>query len=214
MRKKNKHVYKTLKMPVLYREDLRLIEDIITQDLKADKYTLETNEYEFNTVSDIPRDTDPSSEFNISILNPYISIRLSRKSASVFALSDDISSVGAVAKFHSVLQKRERSILYWFIEIISWVILPLNIAVFLLARSRGELDLIFGITFGFLSLLGWILYFYYRLYSFSKVYFIYSQKRLTFWHRNRDALIVDIILAAVAVLFGIIQTIFLTPMVS
>ena len=65
MKKKVKPLSKELKMPCVFLDDLEEIEEIIKNELKPRSYTIETNDYEYTSLSELPKGMKSITELEI-----------------------------------------------------------------------------------------------------------------------------------------------------
>lgn len=202
------------KMPHLYREDLKKIEQIISDELEAQKYKIECGGYEYESIDEIPNDTSSANEFSIKTYHPYIDLEFNKYNSRLYAGGDDLKMTGAIKKVEEIIQNKERKVLWFFSQIAFWIapylfIGPLIVLVGLIKKGAA-----FHMI-GFLLLLSlssaiwlWISY-YNRLKTFSIIEFINKKDRHNFFTRNKDQIILLVMGAIVgAIATVIIQNIF------
>src|ERR1035437_9492197 len=96
MKKKTQSFNQAFKMPHLYREDLEEVEAVI-KIISPRSYKLETKDFEYTSIQDIPKDTLAVSNFHIQTFDPYISIDFENFSSRVYSSDDDdIKTLGAI----------------------------------------------------------------------------------------------------------------------
>lgn len=204
MKKKIQTFKKDLKMPKVWREDLEAIEEIIIKELSAEKYMIETDEYEYNTVNKIPKDTKTTAELRIQTYRPYITINFSQYSASIYSGDDDLKTKGAVSKILEILSRSERPLLFWF-QRFSMTIAPILFVLFfkIFETISETKTILFWITSGILIaiVICCIVSFYISTNKFSCVQFIYKKERLNFFRRNQDQIVLLIFGAIIGAIF-------------
>ncbi len=208
MKKKSQKLSRKFKMPRLFRDDLVEIEDIIKNDLKPSKYTLETKEYEYETVESIPKDTTDTTELTIQTFLPSIYVDLSHSIAEIYTFeSQNLITVGALTKISNVIEKRERPILLWFIRVSTPIIFLLFVMLLNLISYKDVLSTTeksISITITLLCLPYLAIVHYIRFYRYSIVSFVFQNDRQNFIQRNKDQIILVVISA---ILGGIVTSI-------
>ncbi len=201
MRKKIQDFSQDFKMPHLFREDLESIENIIKS--LSPKYELETKDFEYNSVQEISKDIDPVNNFHIKMFDPYVSIDFSKNDACIYTSDDDVKTIGVVKKITDIILKRERKCLYYFSSLSTYLPSILFFLTFLGKEVIKSNKILFLANFVLLFAVAWWIFgFYVRLYNFSVVEFAYRKNKSNFFDRNKDQIIVGIIVA--------IATVFLT----
>jgi len=196
MKKKAQTFSKDLKMPQLYRDDLEIIEKIIKDELKPREYKIETKDYEYDGLESIPEDNEQITDLHIQTYSPYISIQFNRFSARIYAGDDDLKTTGALTKIVEVLSARERKMLFWSQKVGLWLA---PILFFAPTRALIEIDRIktpkhwFAIGLALAAVIWWIISYYLSMYRFSSITFISSKKSPGFIKRNKDQILVGLI---------------------
>lgn len=213
MKKKTQNFSQSFKMPHLFREDLENIE-IVIKSLSPREYKLETKDFEYNSVEEIPKDTNAENNFDIQVHCPsYISINFDKSNADIYTSDDDLEIVGAVKKITDIILKKERKFL-WFLAKLAWGIIPLivgwsfgKIATDQKEISRNEAFLTLAIII--LSILLFIWGFYTIYYKFSLVEFKYQKDKPNFFIKNKDQIIVGIIVGIIVAFISVLLTLLL-----
>lgn len=207
MKKRIQTYTQKLKMPHLFREDLENIEEIIKKELNPSEYKLDLGSLEYQEIKEIPEDTNLTNEFYINTSSPYIRIDFNKYSARVFSGDDDVKTVGAVKKITDVILKNERRFLWYFSQLSQWlapIILYIFSALFYIPFDReAKLSKTWLITEIFIILflvIWWIAGYKNNLKKFSVIEFAYRKNKSNFFIRNKDQIIVGIIVAIVTVL--------------
>lgn len=208
MKKKVQTFSKDLKMPQLYRNDLEAIERVIKEELKPREYKLETKEYEYDSLELIPEDAEPVTDFRIQTSGPYISVELNRFSARVYAGNDDINTTGALTKILGILSKRERKVLFWS-QKIAMLFAPILFAVSMPTLTTTNeitsvMHWIVAISVPLIAVFWWLVSVYSSMYKFSTITFISSKKSPGFIKRNRDQILVGLIVGIPVAIVGFI----------
>ena len=208
MKKKTRTCIKKLEMTRLYREDLEDIEEVIQMKLKPREYKLETKDYEYDKLESIPIDTEPVSEFHIQTHNPYIRIDLYPFSATIYTVDDNLNTIGALTEILEIFSKKTPKLLYWSEKVAQWLGPILFFAPILVLR---EIDEIRSIKHGiFLVVLVWLLAtvwlivsFRTSMYRFSLINFNFSKESPGFIKRNKDKILVGVIIGVIIALVEI-----------
>ncbi|OGS34895.1 MAG: hypothetical protein A2474_07905 [Elusimicrobia bacterium RIFOXYC2_FULL_34_12] len=207
MKKMNQSFSQNFKMPHLFREDLEKIEDVI-KELSPHRYGFEIKDFEYETIQEIPEDTETLNNFKIQTYDPYISLNLNNFSASIYSNSNDIKVIGAIKKIIDIILVRERKF-RWFLAKKSWLLLVAfeiiyAVIIILLCSVRKIifLNAIFPLLFiAFIwSIISWNL----SIRNFSITEFIYQKNKSNFFKKNKD----QIILMVFAAIIGSLATIF------
>lgn len=218
MKKKSQSINQSFKMPHLFRDDLEDLENIL-KEVSPDNYKLETQNFEYKEVKEIPENLNATSKFNIQTYSPYINIDFNHFSARLYAGEDNIKTVGAVKKLIDVISKRERKILYWSSQLSIWIapilaVFPIQILLqILLKTTKEERKLSFHniwlpsvILLFAIAVIWWIVGYNSSLKKFSIIEFTSVKNRLTFLQRNKD----QIILITFGALLGALVTVLFT----
>lgn len=210
MKKKTQSTSEDFKMPHLFREDLEEIENIL-KEISPREYKLESQNFEYTNIKEIPKDLDAINEFHIQAYPPYISIDFNTNGARIYAGDDDIKTMGGIKKIADIISKRERKHLWhlsrlanWFAPILIWI--PVYLVMFVDEETvKPNKILIFSsVLLSLIGIIWFIVGFRLKLYNFSLIEFTYKKEKLNFFMRNRDRIIVGIIIAIVSVLLTLL----------
>jgi len=215
MKKKVQNFDKELKMPHLLRDDLENIEAII-KELSPSDCKIETEEYEYSSIQEIPSDLKAVNEFNLRIYSPYLSLNLYKSGAFISSDSGDFKLMGAVKKIMDIISKRERKYLWYFSSLSSWMapilfVIPFYLIVYLDEEIIKSNKGLFLSTFfvSLLAIIWWISGFIFSLKRFSLIEFVYRKNKSNFFIRNKDQIIVNILVVVFTVLLTLfVQKIF------
>lgn len=193
-------------MPHLYLDDLTNIEGIIL-DLKARDYRLLTDKYEFQNVKDIPKGTSSSGKLTITCYDPYISIDLSSISARIYTSAETLKAKGAYAEIIKIIKNRERRVLFYLVKsspvtlaivlFISLIALMLTLA----GKYHHDNIALLGACGIILSLIFFRITYLLDVKRFSLIEFQNKDFRSSFIKRNKDAIVVGIIVAIITAMF-------------
>ena len=201
MKKKSQNFSQDYKMPYLFREDLEDIENII-KDLSPREFKFGTTDFEYKTIQEIPEDT-VIRDFNIQIYDPYISLYFSKNSARIYAGDDDIKTLGVIKKITDIIKKRERKLLWQLSRLSNFVApillwLPFLLLIFFdkeTIKSNKVLFVVSTVIICVIAIAWFIISYRATLKKFSVVEFSYKKNRFSFLTRNKDQIIVGIIVA-------------------
>ena len=211
MKKKPQEIIKEFKMPHLFREDLEEIENLLKK-LSPNRYILETQDFEYENVEEIPKDLIETNEFDITPNKPYISISFSLHDATLYTNKDDVKTIGTIEKIAQVILPRERKLIYWARHCV-WIT-PLFVGYLtgmVLASNKSDLYTLWIlpiISLFIIALCAIPLFNYIR--KFSIVNFGYKKNKITFFSRNKD----QIILILLTSFLSVIGTIFVIKFIS
>jgi len=203
-RKKSSYTHIKFKMPYIYLEDIKDIEDIISNDLKG-LFRITVGEYEYDSIDEAMNDQQNSSEVKIASTSPYLSLDLKKSSATLFTYEDngDLLVRGCVSKISEIIKKRERKTL-WALVIINryslpWLGLAYILSYFFLGIHIHSLwplmILVLIIVFTTIGLYGTSKY--------SVVNFRSKNLHQNFITRNKDNLIMLVISNTLSLMVGI-----------
>jgi len=213
MKEKAKRIEHKFKMPHLFLDDLETIENTIKKEFPQSKYKLETEELEFENLSEIPKNLSMTRNFYISVkndsdLNVYFHQCCADISATYY---DDAKTFGLFNKIVEIISKRERKLLYWWSELnpfmVGLLFISAQISVELLVHKKQK-NAIFGclaIAIVFLAFICcWFVGYYIHTRKFSIIEFVHKKEKPNFFKRNKDSIIIVIIGAILGSLFTLI----------
>ena len=205
MRKKiNSYIYR-FKMPHLFRDDLEKIEDTI-KELNPREYRLESNNFEYEKIEELPKNDAILNEFYIRTYSPYITINFKQDDANIYASCDDIKTVGAIKKTIDIVSARERKNLYRFLKSLFLVeILCVASASLILIKNEIEFSINRALIMCIFLIIAASLIFLPRKYfqhQFSIIEFSYKKNKFSFLKRNKE----QIMLAFISAIIGAVVT--------
>jgi len=212
MKEKAKRIEHKFKMPHLFLDDLETIENTIKKEFPQSKYKLETEELEFENLSEIPKNLSMTRNFYISVrndsdLNVYFNQCCADISATYY---DDAKTFGLFNKIVEIISKRERKLLYWWLELVPFVVGLLSISTvigFDLLVHKNKKYATFAwlaIAIVFLAFIELPVGNYIERRKFSIIEFVYKKEKPNFFKRNKDSIIIAIISAIFGSLFTLI----------
>lgn len=194
-------------MPHLFREDLEGIEEVIKKELNPNGYKLDLGSFEYQEIKEIPEDTNSTNEFYIHTSSPYIRIDFNKSSARIYAGDDDIKTVGVIKKLTDIISKRERVFLWYLSNSANFFAPALFFGSILLLASTVHKEVkpsvvwyVVVFTASLLSGLWGVIGFRGILKKFSLIEFFYRKNKPNFFFRNKDQIMVGIIIAVISVL--------------
>jgi hypothetical protein len=97
MKKITRPIQKDYKMPCLYRNDIEKIIEILNE-AEFKEYKIETEEYEFVNINEIPKDMNIINELYISAGYYYFSLNLNKNFANLRIAENSIKGEGLFKK--------------------------------------------------------------------------------------------------------------------
>jgi hypothetical protein len=204
--KKNGNKYHVFRNNVyLYRKDLIEIESTL-KEVSDNKLEIKFDDFESQSISDIPEKQKATSEISFSVYNPHISFRIGRYDSTFYLSEDKLELRGLVEKVKDILKKNSpfklilaRKILAYLEGGISVLIIMIFFLLvidndpiiflkdnFFVSRSQSTLLIVLFILcfVGSIQLI---------LPAKSYINFCYKDTKPTFWKRNKDAIIITIV---------------------
>ena len=202
MKKKIQTYSQNFKMPCLFREDLENIEEIIKKELNPGEYKLDLGSFEYQEVKEILENIDPINELHIQTSSPCISIDFTKFSSRIYVGDDDIKTVGAVKKITDIILKKERRWLWRFSKSAEWLppLLFFSIIQLLAWDSARASSWFIIVIILILLVIWWIIGYQSSLKKFSIIEFGYKKNKSNFFIKNKDTIIVNIIVALTSIL--------------
>lgn len=210
MKKKPTSDFQMISNLYIYRDDLEEIYNLLHR--YSDSVVFTVDEYELDSADELGQLKKKQAEkVEFSISKPYIAIKIKDNGASIYAGdNEDINANAITNKFVTALKKRKRPILFEFMEdnylkinMVLWLLLafclifhdfyypyPLYLAAFL-----------FGI---FLIASGIVLFPIITKKDKTIVSLSYKKDSPSFFQRNRDAIVVEIIIGIIILVLGAI----------
>lgn len=203
MKRIPKPIHSSLKCPHIFRNDIEDLERILTDNLKAKDFKIATNNYEFDSVKDIPNDLEKTHELTIRTSVPYISITLSGNGANIYLPGDDLAAKGALADLLEVFKRRQRLPRYACINSLYLVSLGIffpSVGQILDRNSFwSTVFIVVGIIFLTLLIAGLI----FSLHKYSTIEFVNKTDKPGFFKRNYDRIILGIFFAILGALVAL-----------
>lgn len=208
MKKKIQTYSQYFKMPHLFLEDLENIERIIKEELNPVEYKLDSKLFEYQEIKEIPEDTGLTNEFHIQTISPNIIIDFDKFNSRIYVGDDDIKTVGAVKKITDIISKKERKLLWYLLELskIFAPILfyfPVLLGVLVgkeIIKSNRILFLVLTIVICVVAVFWWIMGDHIIRKKFSVIEFIYKKTKSNLFTRNKDKIMINIIVAIISIL--------------
>lgn len=203
----------------LFRDDLITIEQIFKKELKVEDYKISFDNYESDSIESIPEDTEGVDKLIIQIGRPYISLEIGGYSPNIWAIDPPIQVEGALSKIVEILNKCERKSISnihkffnkscHFLMFFGFFLLPITFTEAKTIDKYINISRELNIVLLSILLITSISSLYLTAHPVkSKIYF--SSRKLTpsFWKKNKDQLIVNLIIA----LFSIFVTLIVTKL--
>lgn len=214
MRKKTQDFSQNFKMPHLFREDLESIENTI-KELSPREYKFETKDFEYKTIQEIPGDINAVNDFHIQTYDPYIGLDFSKSNARIYSSDDNIKVIGVVKKIADVVSKRERRFFWYISKLACWFapaffFIPFSLILIMFFNHvfyKGLISKALVFISGLVPLLAaiwWIAGYRLDFYNFSLIEFAYRKNKSNLFIRNKDQIIVGIIVAIITVVLTLL----------
>lgn len=203
--KKKQHKSIEFNKPVhLYLEDLHEIESILKEELKVKELEITFDEYEAKSIKEIPEGTENVSTYLVfQTSNPNISISIYKHSTSIWLSSTNLELEGAIAKITDLLTKRTRKFIFYSFKVLNLGISLIFITVAILSswfgRMSRNIQIILLLIF-LLTLTLWILTILKPVKSIIE--FKEKKKTPTFFQRNKDRIIVGLLVGIPVAIFS------------
>jgi len=210
MEKKKKYYTKRFKMPHLFREDLESIEYIIQNELKPKEYELETEDFKFSGVNEIPQDLPGTNQLQIHTRFPNIHIDFLKYEATIYRGDDDLNTVGAVTKLTEIISQRERKFLFsisanWWGLAAALISCNVSILILIEQLKKAITDLKMWVCISVIVLsVTWIILVFRNSFNFSEVEFIYRKDNPRFSVKYQDQIILLVLGAVLTALFTVL----------
>lgn len=207
MKKLRKSIYISLPPVKLYLDDMRNIYDILKNNCKD--VTIKTAEYQ---LSDVDQLKDVSSneihELHLVGKDPYISVNLEPNSTSIYVDEDSTLNVGILSEIKVILSKCQRKIARVFANpFLSSLVLMLVFFALLIPIGQFTEGLFDWILLGFLVLfyiLSYVSAYRFQEYSYSTVVLSERREKGNFFVRNKDQILINLLVAVVTILLTIL----------
>lgn len=214
MKKVSRAFSKSLDSRKIYRDDIVYIEDIIKNQLKFSGFKIIVDDYQFDSIDDIPEDTSPSSMVEIygkSSGPQYNSLRVEVQKNYIWIYvsnSDSLDTKGAVNEIVQRLNQR-RNIAIETVGKFSAFLAPILIGAMVglsniisrkdFLKSTSPIILLIALVLILLIITcGW----WWAFKRTSKVYF--EKKHTGFIKRNKDQITVGIIVSIITVILTLL----------
>lgn len=206
-KKKTSLKYLSRKPVFLFRNDLMKIEKILKLDLKSDKIKISFDDYEANSIEDIPEDTKDTKKINITSYSPSIDIDIGADCVDIRTFNENLEIEGCVRKIENILNSSLRINVYYSFMIIKWVSWGLSIYLLFTTIESG-LSEIYRLIYIIILALALALHFTLQIYPVSSIITFSNKNESNFWERNSEKIlagtIIAIISSVITYLLGII----------
>lgn len=195
MEKITKSISKEYAPVVVYLDDLEAIENVLLE--KSTHIEIKTEDYKYSSIKELSEKSKNKriQKLHIESTNPYLNIEFDKLWTRVYCSLDSLEAAGIFWKLDQIIKGTRRlgklSFFYKFSAL--WIINGIMVLVskflslnLIIAQSVSVLLLAFTL---------WILYI--NLTRHSEIVLIYKSSKITFWNKNKDAIIVNLITALV-----------------
>lgn len=213
MKRKTKPTEKSFIMPSLFLDDLVAIEEIILTELKPTEYTVETEDYIYESVNSLKEKPVINAlkilAYTSNRLTPQLQIDFRKSSATIEAGDNDSITIGTITKLANIISKRERKFLFCLIKAIPvFVIIPFLLLIKLIPEKTDISVIKLGLVIAYAVFLFLICFMGHKLQfdSYSRIKLVNSAEEKGFFIRNKDPLILGIFTTVLGTLLGVIAT--------
>lgn len=211
MEKLKKHICKEYLPVKIYVDDLEKIVAVL--DDNSIKYSLETDNYKYDSLTELINATADRKTKNLKIQtsNPYMTIEFHKMWAKIYVSVDDMLTTGLFHKIDEIINQSRRLIPFFYSYSFVWlvnILLPIESA---LLNRDGKLFPEYIDTTLYILWVFWLARAtYIRLVKHSSIQLIKKEHVSSFLQRKRDDLILALLSALVGAILGIIGTILTT----
>jgi uncharacterized membrane protein SpoIIM required for sporulation len=203
--------YKPLK---LFKDDIEEIVKIITAGPAETDIHIEVDEFRLDNPSELNEiKKDIIKELYIGVETFMLQLRLGRKNAHLWVGDkDNTMLMGIAIRIDEILRKRQRFLGYLSFGIrpqLTYFFLgfPIGVFLFLSFARTSHTPLFVLLLIAFLIIgLGGIAYFLYFQHHFSTIRMFYSYEKPNFFKRNKDTILVNVIVSIVSLVVGVFGT--------
>lgn len=196
--------YKSLK---LFKDDIEKIINIITTEFTETERTIVIDEFELNKLEELSEiNKDVVNNFKIFVATASLQLNLDCSCAYLIVDNEnDTRLVGIASRIDEVLQKRQRFIGFaygWIgVALIGQIGFFLTNA-FLTATIVSVSLAVASLIICFVTIMSWS----YIIRHVSTIHMCYSYKKSNFFKRNKDRILVGVIVSIVSLILGIFGT--------
>jgi hypothetical protein len=198
-------------LPVkIYIDDIEKIISLF--DENKIKYTLQTDQYKYESLSELLDSKKEKSigSLKIQTFEPYISIEFEKKWAIIYVSSDETFITGLFHKIDRIINQSKRIISFSYSYYFVWVLNFLLLTIALINRGGKLYPQYIGISFSIISLFWISRIFYIRYVRYSSIQLIRKEHVSNFFQRKRDDLILSLLSALIGAILGIVGTILIS----
>lgn len=191
MKRAKKHLGEHLAPVIVYREDIELLVDKLSQKVGENdgEVTLKTDEYEYENIEELlQNEADNLTGLSISRRKPYVSVYFDgRMGLWLYAEDDSLIAKGIFAEMTSVLKPNARKMhvaIKWISRVASWLG---AIAGGVLIGAGNFKEAAFLFLLPIVSIL-------FETSKHRSIIYRYSRaQKMSFWKRNSDQIVVALI---------------------
>lgn len=195
---------------ILYNDDIEEIVDVLKA--ACTKVTIEDDEYEYASLEELKQQRGKKiKKLTITGHSPYIILKVKRaKFASSLYAEGTEESIIPYTKIKAVLERRKRRVLHFFFNWYSYFVLSgiVTVLTYIISRIRPDLAstwishvaqvIIIVVILAFVMSVG--------MGGFSLIVLNKQHEQESFWDRNKDVVIVGIIMAIIGSLLTLLVT--------
>lgn len=207
MEKIPQSISKELPIVAIYLDEIKEIVDLLENNKQEyGKVTITTKTHKFNSISelsDLPEIR--MNQLKINLSNPYISVDFDRLLIRIYSSTDEIEVIGIVSKLEEIILRGKRPIANFIANsYLVWIIpSPIGLVLGLGANILKSFFVPAVILFGLIILLILFFSFKFSLRDHSTIFLSFRNENQNFWVRNKDQIVVQVIVGIIILLVGI-----------
>ena len=183
------------KMPSLFRDDLEVIEKVICDELKPEKYHIACGGFEYDRLDDIPSDMGAAGVLVIYTHSPCLRLKFARSWTELYSGDEGVGIDDAVRRIALIVSKGERLWLWGFCKFSAWLAPlvgfgSLAIVIGLIALEMVPLRSLYLVVWLLIMVsIWWAVGHRYSVHSFSRIDFQRSRGKTPVWRRHRNGIV-------------------------
>jgi hypothetical protein len=219
MKKKSRSLARRFGPVRIYKNDIEGIVEILEKfhddgESREPKIDISIGDYELSSIDELSEVKEkPIREMALEykLYNPFVCIDLdiSEESSRLYCSEDSATYLGVYTEIEKLLLSKRRK--WEWISHVTWFLsaIATSAAIFVVYGQINNSPFMsyMGYSFGGLLLIFGLLSFFTRSIRKSEIILVDRYEQTTFWERNRDKLLVGLIIGSISFILGIIGTI-------
>ncbi len=193
MKRINKSLSVKFSLPKIYLDDLEELERII-KSISPKEYVVETDEYQFDSLKELLSSVKSPEGVILKTARPYLNLEFGKNKARLYIYDDSAISAGTINRIKEVIKKKERVLLDFLTNN------PLVYLVFALLSFANWIPIGIGkpvplwlTTSNFIVIIVLFLFLAGSFRGYRTVIFLYRKDDKSFWGRNKDQILIELI---------------------